>query len=105
MKKYVVFPSALCALSHFKQTKKKQKERDVLPTDVVPRHYFVSLTPDLVKHFKFIGRVEIDLDVVKETSEIRLHSLDLHFINVNLTQADKTVSVKTSDIKFEEEVN
>ncbi|KAJ1919335.1 hypothetical protein H4219_002023 [Mycoemilia scoparia] len=50
-----------------------KEERELLPTTVVPRHYDLSLTPDLVKH-TYHGHVSIDLDVTESTSQIILHA-------------------------------
>lgn len=36
-----------------------EKQREVLPDSVVPRHYDVNITPDLVS-FKFSGRVSVE---------------------------------------------
>ena len=50
--------------------------RIVLPTDVVAKHYDVTLEPDFDK-FTFEGKATIDLEVAKETSSISLNTLDL----------------------------
>mmetsp|Transcript_13033 Transcript_13033/g.26052 ORF Transcript_13033/g.26052 Transcript_13033/m.26052 type:complete len:879 (-) Transcript_13033:288-2924(-) len=49
---------------------------ELLPTDVVPKHYDLTITPDL-KEFVFKGTVRIDLDVVNSVDIIELHGLDV----------------------------
>ena len=46
--------------------------RVVLPTNVVPKHYDVSLEPDFDK-FTFEGKVVIDLEVAKDSNSISLN--------------------------------
>ncbi|ETO33549.1 hypothetical protein RFI_03556, partial [Reticulomyxa filosa] len=77
-----------------------QKERDVLPKHVVPAHYFISITPDLVKNFQFVGRVEIDLIVKEEADLIIMNALDLSFSKVQLKNGTDTVDIKTSDVTY-----
>lgn len=52
------------------------KDRVLLPAKVVPRHYDLTLDPDLDK-FTFDGTVIIDLDVVEDTNSISLNTLEL----------------------------
>ncbi len=47
-----------------------------LPRDVVPRHYAVTLEPDLGAA-SFTGSVDIELDVVESTSEIVFNAAEL----------------------------
>ena len=47
-----------------------------LPRNVLPRKYFLSLTPNL-KICAFSGTIQIILDVENPTSEIVMHALDL----------------------------
>ncbi|KAJ8611907.1 hypothetical protein MRB53_037703 [Persea americana] len=50
--------------------------REVLPTNVKPLHYDLTLEPHL-DTFKFDGSVKIDLDVVEDTTSISLNTLEL----------------------------
>lgn len=50
--------------------------RELLPTNVVPRHYHVTLEPDFDK-LTFDGSVAIDLDVAHDSSSISLNTLEL----------------------------
>lgn len=52
------------------------KGREILPADVIPRHYDLTLEPDFNKH-TYDGHVIIDLDVVEDTSSISLNTLEL----------------------------
>lgn len=50
--------------------------RELLPANVVPKHYDLILEPDLEK-FTFDGKVVIDLDVEENSSSVELHTLEL----------------------------
>ena len=60
------------------------KRREVLPTNVIPRHYDVTLEPDL-QSFIFEGSVIIDLDVAEDSESISLNTLDLQIQSVKVT--------------------
>lgn len=65
--------------------------RQVLPTNVKPQHYYLSLEP-LFDTFKFNGEVTIDLDVKKSSDFITLHTVDLELLEYHVTTASgKTV--------------
>ena len=49
-----------------------EEKPELLPANVVPRHYDLCITPDL-KEFVFKGVVAIELDVVASTDTIELH--------------------------------
>jgi len=76
-------------------------DREVLPTDVVPTHYHLSLNPDL-ETFTYTGNVTVTLDVAKPTSQIVLnaHELELHSASLN-TRASGTL--EATAIKMDEE--
>lgn len=69
----------------------------MLPTNVVPRHYDVSLEPDFDK-FTFEGSVTIDLDVNEDSSSISLNTndIDIHTTTVHADGALVTSSPKLS---------
>lgn len=50
--------------------------RVVLPTNVVPKHYDVTLEADFEK-FTFAGQVTIDLDVAENSNSISLNTVDI----------------------------
>lgn len=58
--------------------------RELLPTNVKPTHYDVSLEPDFDK-LTFDGRVVIDLDVAEKSNTVSLHTLDIKVGDVKLT--------------------
>jgi aminopeptidase N len=59
-------------------------DRIVLPDDVIPNHYDVEVTPDLV-HLSFRGRARIAVDVTRRTQSIVLNAADLTFERVALS--------------------
>lgn len=50
--------------------------RELLPNNVVPSHYGLTLEPELELH-AFKGAVTIDLEVTRASNSITLHTLDL----------------------------
>ncbi|KAG0001485.1 Aminopeptidase 2 mitochondrial [Entomortierella chlamydospora] len=76
--------------------------RVVLPTNVRPTHYDITLTPDLI-NFTFHGQILINLDVNKPTTAITLNSNQLEIISAKLTNlALKTESSQdATDITLE----
>ena len=67
------------------------KAREVLPTNVIPRHYDLTLEPDFEK-FTFDGTVVIDLDVAEDTTSIEVNTLDLtiHTTSISANNAEIT---------------
>ncbi len=59
-------------------------DRVVLPTDVVPTHYDLTISPDAAK-LSFKGVVKVDLDVQQDTQTIQLNAADLVFSKVSLS--------------------
>ncbi|KAG0371253.1 aminopeptidase [Gamsiella multidivaricata] len=76
--------------------------RVVLPTNVRPTHYDLTLTPDL-SNFTFHGQVLINLDINKPTTAITLNSNQLEILSAKLTNlALKTESSQNAtDITLE----
>ncbi|KAK6587385.1 hypothetical protein PZA11_000675 [Diplocarpon coronariae] len=72
------------------------KGRQILPADVVPKHYTITLEPDF-ETFKYKGSVSIDLDVVKDTSSISLNTLELEILSTKVISGSDTV-ISTSPI-------
>jgi len=50
--------------------------REILPANVIPKHYDLTLEPDFEK-FTFEGRVVVDLDVVEDSTSVSLNTLDI----------------------------
>lgn len=65
--------------------------RELLPANVVPKHYDITLEPDFKKH-TFDGTVIIDLDCVEDSKSISLHSLEIDIHSVKVSAAGSTVS-------------
>ena len=65
--------------------------RELLPTNVVPRHYDVTLEPDFEK-FIFKGTVVIDFDVQEESKSIALHTLEIDIHSAQIKDGDKVVT-------------
>lgn len=66
------------------------KGRQILPADVIPRHYNITLEPDFEK-FTYKGSVVIDLDVAKDTSSISLNTLELEIHSTKIISGSDTV--------------
>ncbi|MCJ1319200.1 Aminopeptidase 2 mitochondrial [Xylographa vitiligo] len=73
------------------------KAREVLPTNVRPLHYDLTLEPDFEK-FTFEGKVVIDLDVKEETTSISLNAveIDIHSTTITSGETQITTSPKVS---------
>lgn len=58
--------------------------RELLPTNVVPKHYDLTLEVDFAK-FTFDGTVVIDVDVAEDSKSISLHTveLDIHSAKIS----------------------
>ncbi|GAP86043.1 putative aminopeptidase 2 [Rosellinia necatrix] len=65
--------------------------RELLPTNVIPRHYDVTLEPDFEK-FTFEGKVVIDFDVQEETQSISLHTLELDIHSAHIKSGGSVVT-------------
>ncbi|KAI0974442.1 peptidase family M1-domain-containing protein [Xylaria arbuscula] len=75
-------------------------DRELLPTNVIPRHYDVTLEPDFEK-FTFEGKVVIDFDVQEETHSISLHTLEIDIHSADIKSGDTIVS-SSSAISYDE---
>jgi puromycin-sensitive aminopeptidase len=64
-------------------------ERDVLPTNAIPTHYFISLTPDPA-NLRFSGRAILSFDLKQPSAAITVNGVDLHIQSATLT--DGTVA-------------
>ncbi|KAL1959712.1 hypothetical protein VTO42DRAFT_1298 [Malbranchea cinnamomea] len=58
--------------------------REILPANVKPLHYDLTLEPDFDK-FTYRGTVVIDLDVVEDTTSITLNALELDIHSTTVT--------------------
>ena len=71
-----------------------------LSRQVLPRHYVISLEPDL-EGSSFEGTVSIDLDVVRETDTIVINAAELEIGSVYLEQSE---TVQANSIVIDEEL-
>ena len=68
----------------------------ILPPNAEPRHYDLSLTPDM-RAFTFDGVVDIVVDIVADTSTLVLHSKELtYYDKTTFTTTDGAVTKATS---------
>ncbi|KAL8294162.1 hypothetical protein RB597_008058 [Gaeumannomyces tritici] len=65
--------------------------RELLPVNVVPKHYDLTLEPDLDK-FTFSGTVVVHLDVAEDSTSISLNTLELDVLKVKIVSGGKTVT-------------
>jgi aminopeptidase 2 len=64
--------------------------RELLPANVIPRHYHVTLEPNF-ENFTFDGTVVIDLDVAEDSKSISLHTLEIDIHSAKITSGGQTV--------------
>lgn len=64
--------------------------RELLPTNVVPKHYDLTLEPDFAK-LTYDGTVTIDLDVAEESKSISLHTLEIDIHGAKVSADGKLV--------------
>lgn len=69
--------------------------RELLPANVVPTHYNLTLEPDLEK-FTYLGQVVIDLDVVENTTSVSLNTLELEIHTTKITAGSQTIRLVAS---------
>lgn len=64
--------------------------RQILPGNVIPRHYDLTLEPDFEK-FTYEGTVIIDLDVAENSTSISLNTLELDIHSTKITSGSETI--------------
>lgn len=64
--------------------------RELLPANVVPQHYHVTLEPNF-KKLTFDGTVVIDVDVAEHSNSISLHTLELDIHNAKISSNGQTI--------------
>lgn len=75
------------------------KGRELLPTNVIPKHYDVTLEPDLEK-FIFKGTVLIDFDVQEDSKSISLHTHEIEIHSAEI-KSGKDVVTSSSAISYD----
>ncbi|MCJ1435974.1 Aminopeptidase 2 mitochondrial [Xylographa pallens] len=76
------------------------KAREVLPTNVKPLHYDLTLEPDFEK-FTFEGKVVIDLDVKEETTSISLNAVEIDIHSTTITSGETQIT-SSPKVSFDE---
>jgi len=69
--------------------------REILPGNVIPRHYDLTLDPNF-KDYTFAGDVVIDLDVVEDTKAISLNTLELDIHSTEILSGSETIRLVNS---------
>ena len=67
-----------------------QHARELLPANVIPKHYELSFEPNF-SNFTFEGTTKIDLDVVEDSKSIAVHTLELDLHNVIVSSGGQTI--------------
>lgn len=70
-----------------------QGDRDVLPSNVIPRHYDLSFEPNF-ETFKYDGSCSIDLDVVEDSQTISLNTLKLDLKSTTISADGAVINDK-----------
>ncbi|KAI5458169.1 peptidase family M1-domain-containing protein [Mariannaea sp. PMI_226] len=73
----------------------KMDDRDVLPANVKPRHYNLSLKDLEFKNWTYQGTVSIDSDIVEPTKEVVVNTLELKLSSAKVTVGDKSFDSTT----------
>ena len=90
---------------HSADDSKHKDEREVLPSNIRPKHYFISYTSiDLVKEFTFNGRAEIDLNIKAESNEIKFNSAEIEYKKITVTQSDDTQTIDVAKLVYDKKV-
>lgn len=71
------------------------QSRELLPANVVPRHYHLTVDTDFDK-LTYKGIVVIDLDVAETSNSISLHTLELDIHSAKLSSGGQAVKLETS---------
>jgi aminopeptidase 2 len=66
------------------------KGREILPANVIPKHYDLTLEPDFQK-LTYEGTVIIDLDVAEESNSISLNTLEIDIHNTKVLSGEETI--------------
>jgi aminopeptidase 2 len=66
------------------------KGRQILPANVIPRHYDLTLEPDFEK-LTYEGTVIIDLDVAENSTSISLNTLELDIHSTKIVSGSQPI--------------
>ena len=77
------------------------KSREILPINVIPKHYDLTLECDFDK-FTFEGTVVIDLDVAENSTEISLNTFNLDIHSTTISGLD-TLNIESPHLSYNED--
>ncbi|KAF2454849.1 peptidase family M1-domain-containing protein [Lineolata rhizophorae] len=77
------------------------KGREVLPKNVKPLHYDLTLEPNF-DTFEYEGKVAIDLDVVEDSTSITLNTLELKIHSTEISSGSKLVT-SSPDLEYNDD--
>jgi aminopeptidase 2 len=66
------------------------KGREILPANVIPKHYDLTLEPDFEK-LTYKGTVVIDLEVAEDSTSISLNTLELDIHSTKVLSGSTTL--------------
>jgi len=75
-------------------------DREVLPDNVKPSHYVVSLRDLEFKDWTYKGTVTVDAEITKPTKDIVLNTLDIKLLDAKVTASDQ--SFQSSNFSYDE---
>ncbi|KAI9668236.1 MAG: Aminopeptidase 2 mitochondrial [Bathelium mastoideum] len=67
------------------------KGREVLPKNVRPTHYDLTLEPNF-QTFKYDGKVDVDLDILEDTQAISLNTLEIDILKSELHSGSSLIT-------------
>jgi aminopeptidase N len=79
-------------------------DREILPDNVKPKHYDVSLKDLEFKTWTYKGTVTIDSEITKPTKEIVLNTLEIKILDAKVTvdQTKSDQSISTKNFSYDE---
>jgi len=72
------------------------KGREILPANVIPKHYDLTLEPDF-KKLTYKGMVVIDLHVAEDSTSISLNTLELDIHSTKILSGSQTIRLVRRD--------
>jgi aminopeptidase 2 len=66
------------------------KGREILPANVIPKHYDLTIEPDF-KKLTYEGSVIIDLEVAEDSTSISLNTLELDIHSTKICSGSTTI--------------
>lgn len=76
--------------------------RQVLPKNVKPLHYNLTLEPNL-ETFKYDGIVEIELEVVEDTKSISLNTFEIEIHDTKISSGSTEIATESKRLSYDED--